>query len=400
MRTTVQTTPTPGRRCITAAALALATLALVAALLCRVAVADDASRQALVDNGLINLGDAWLAPAEMETRQWLDALDPLERQYQALLRAIDDRVRANESVKAELAQQRRELKKLVERIDANDPAALGPTRDRLKQSAKELEAHIKRLRSDYKDGTHLAEFQPARDDVIRLANARAALTLAAAALRRNLTEMPEQYDRIAKIPAVRAALSQLGPTIRLGTGRNYATDAADRLARIDRATQSDFVPVYRDDNHARVLAIVDGATPITFSLRHSAGPTHLPHSLVASLNISTEDAPRVTYTVGDRKLACRRVKLSSLRVGSLEMRDVEALALPPEGEDLGAKLGRAAYESHYLDVDFSHLRLTVMTSAPQENTPKLGDGSDGGAKNSRRMRANSPAAGSRSGSGR
>lgn len=337
----------------------------------------------LARHGLVNLGDAWLCPAEAEARKWLDAFHPLERQYQVLQRALDERVEANEATKKELAQKRRELKKLEERIKANDPAALGPTRDQLKQSAKELEAQIKRKRRDYMDGTRLAEFQSARDDVVRLANARAGLTLAAAAFRQRLAQIPQQYERIGKIAAVRAALSRLGPAHRLGTGRNYASDAADRLARIDRATLSNVVPIYRDDKHARVLAIVDGATPVTFSLRQSNGPTHLPHSLVTSLNLSTHDAPRVTYTVGDRKLACRMVKLSSVRVGGLEMRDVEAVALPPEGEDLGAKLGRAAYESHYFDVDYSHLRLTILsaeskTDPPMEDrSPSSGAGDDG-----------------------
>lgn len=334
------------------------------------AAADDASRRVLEAHGLVNLGEAWLCPAEVEARRWLDALDPLDRQYQTLQRAVDDRVRANEVAKAELAAKRAELKRLEERIDKYDPAAIGPTRDQLKQSAKEVEAQIKRLRHVYKDGSRLAEFQPARDEVIRLANARAGLTLAAAALRRRLGEIPNEYDRLAKIPEVRTALARLGPTERLGAARNYEAEAAERLARIDRATLSNVVPIYRDDNHPRVVAVVNGSTPVTFSLRYSDSPTHLPHSLISSLGIDTTNARRATYTVGNRKLACRVVTLASVRIGGLELRDVEAIALPPEGEDLGAKLGRAAYASHYFDVDFSQLRLTIMTASPREDSAK------------------------------
>lgn len=357
------------------------------------ATAQDAAKDArkvLAEHGLVNLGDAWLVPAEVEVRRWLEALDPLERQHQVLQRAVDERVAANESAKAELKQKQRELKKINERIEANDAAALGPTREQLKQSAKELETHIARLRKQYKDGTRLAEYQPARDEVVRLANARAGLTLAATALRRRLNEMPAQYDRVAKSPAVRAALLRLGPSQQLGAGRNYAAETAERLTRIDRATLSNVAPIYRDDNHARVLAIVNDAAPVTFSLRHSNGPSHLPHSLVTSLDLPTDDAPQVTYTVGNRKLACRRVKLASVRIGGFEMRDVEALALPPEGEDLGAKLGRAAYASHYFDVDFSRLRLTIMTSAPQENGAKPAEPRNDGSNSAARSPTSRP----------
>lgn len=326
-------------------------------------------RQTLAASGLTNLGDAWLCAGEIEARRWFDALEPLERQYQATQRVVDDRVKSNENAKKELAHKKGELKKVAAKIAANDPAALGPTRDQLKQTAKELEEQISRLRRAYKNTTKLAEYQPARDEVIRLANARAALTIAAAALRRQLDGFPPEYERLSKVAAVTAALKQLGPPHRLGTGRNYAADAAERLSRIDKVTQSNVVPIYRDDDHARLLTIVDGATPVTFSIRHSDGPTHLPHSLAKSLNLLAEDAPEVSYTVGNRKLKCRRIQIKSIAFGNVELRDVEALALPPEGEDLGAKLGNAAYAGHYFDVDFSQLKLTVIQGSRNDTPP-------------------------------
>jgi hypothetical protein len=339
------------------------------------AVAEDDPRRILADAGLTNLGEAWLCRSEVDARRWFDALDPLERQYQALQKAIDDRIRANEAAKADLKQKKRDLKALLKKIEMNDPAAIGPTREQLKQSAKELDAQVKQLRKVAKDGTKLAEFQPAREDVIRLANARAALTLAAASLRRTTGELSKEYERLGNIAAVRGALAKL-PHQRLGTGKDYVADAAERLARIERAVRSNVVPVYCDDDHARVLAIVNGATPVTLSLRHSNGPTHLPHSVVTSLGTSMEGVPTVTYTVGSRTLTCRQIKLETVQIGGLVLNNVEALALPPEGEDLGAKLGRAAYDAFYFDVDVSQLRLTILDGSqkPVEPPKYEGDG--------------------------
>jgi hypothetical protein len=188
---------------------------------------------------------------------------------------------------------------------------------------------------------------------------------------------------LAKNTAVQAALARLGSPHRLGSGKNYESDAAERLARIDRIVRSNVVNIYRDDGHARISTIVNGATPVTFSLRHGEGPTHLPHSLAASLNLLTDNAPVTSYTVGGRKLACRRVKVASIVVGGLELRNVEALALPPEGEDLGAKLGRAAYGGHYFDVDFSRLRTTIMPGEPPRTSAGEDASGKSGSKSSR-----------------
>lgn len=350
----------------------------------RAASADD-PRDLLKEHGLTHLGDAWVCPVEVEARRWFDSLDALERNYQTLQRVVDERVRANEKAVADLAQKRRDRNALLERIAATDKAALGPTREQLKQQAKDLDEQVRRLKKVALDGTRLAEFQAVREDVIRLANARAALTLAATALRRRSAEMPKEYDRLGKIASVRAALNKL-PQHRLGTGKDYAADAAERLARIDKVTNSHIVPVYRDDEHARVLAIVNGVNPVTFSIRHSDGPTHLPHSVVTSLNIATENAPSETYSVGPRKLACRRIKLASVQIGGLVLENVEALALPPEGEDLGAKLGSRAYASQYFDVDYARLRLTILDGSqrPPEGSPRdEGDGKTPGASSRR-----------------
>lgn len=340
------------------------------------AVSADDPRATLAASGLTNLGDAWLCPAEVEARRLFEALDPLERHYQALQRAVDERIKANEKAKAELAQKRRELKTLAERIAANDPAALGPTREQLIQSAKDLDEQVKRLKQLAKDGTRLAEFQPAREDAIRLSNARVGLALAAASLRRRSAEAPAEYERLETSAAVRAALRQLPPQ-RLGTGRDYLAEAAERLSRIERATQSNVVPAYRDDGHARVVTIVNASTPVTFSLRHSEGPTHVPHSVATLLNLALDDAPSISYTVGDRKLRCRRATLESVQVGGLALTNVEALVLPPEGEDLGAKLGRAAYAGYYFDVDYAQLRMTILDGSAKPKGDKP-DGKQGG----------------------
>jgi hypothetical protein len=58
-------------------------------------------------------------------------------------------------------------------------------------------------------------------------------------------------------------------------------------------------------------------------------------------------------------LVVRHATIRSVRVGGVVIRDVKAIVLPPEGEDLGVKLGRDALVAHRVDVDGLRLRLTV-----------------------------------------
>ena len=53
--------------------------------------------------------------------------------------------------------------------------------------------------------------------------------------------------------------------------------------------------------------------------------------------------PQVERLIAGRRLLVRQVELVTLRLGRQTIRRVNAYVLPPEAEDLGSRLGRAAF---------------------------------------------------------
>jgi hypothetical protein len=326
------------------------------------AQADEAAdaRQVLEAAALTNSGGLWICPEEIEFRRWLDAADPIERQYQAVQQALDDHIRRNDAAGRELASKRREMKAIEKKRAATAGTVIGPTKEQLDRSYSDLQKRVAQLRKEFRKPDRFAEYQPVRDEAIRLANARASVTLAAIALRGKLVAMTARYERLGAQHEIVTALAAQTPPHRLGPAKEYSAEAAKRLARLDKIASSASMPIFREDNHLRFVAVVCDSMPITFSLRESDGPTHLPSSMAQSLGIAVDNLPKAEYAFGGRKLVCQKIVLPSVRIANREFKNVAALLLPPEGDDLGAKLGRDAYAGYHLEADLASLRATVV----------------------------------------
>jgi hypothetical protein len=98
--------------------------------------------------------------------------------------------------------------------------------------------------------------------------------------------------------------------------------------------------MYRDNGHYRVAALVSERTPVTLTYRPGSGPGLLPDSVLQKANIQIGDnVPRMTLDVPDgRRLIVRPVTIEYLRLGPHLLEDLQFYALPPEGEDLGARI--------------------------------------------------------------
>jgi hypothetical protein len=227
--------------------------------------------------------------------------------------------------------------------------------------ADEEKKAIRQLKARYLAPERFAEHPQSRDEVVRLLNARNDLLLVMLALPRTQSELAADYRRLTRDAAVRQALSDLGGKHRLGPLRDYRSDLR-RLAAIDRTLTDPQVPMYRQDNHDRVSVLINDAVPAVMSLRESVdGPTVLAESVADAAGVALDaGAKPVAYTpAAGRKLTARRGVIRTMRIGGVVLRDVPTLVLPPEGEDLGSKLGRAAVSHLRLEPDPARLRLTI-----------------------------------------
>jgi len=178
-------------------------------------------------------------------------------------------------------------------------------------------------------------------------------------IRAQTPKLVEEYARLAKLNEVAAALKQLGSE-KLGPLKSYAPEVK-RLTEYDKLVFNSWLPVYQQAGQTRFSAIVNDQAPVTFTWsEESDGKLLLPASLLEPCGLSLlENAPRQTIRVADRTLTARELAIPTLRLGQHVAKNLTAWVLPPEGEDLGPRLPRAALTSLRVNIELDRLRLTV-----------------------------------------
>ena len=78
------------------------------------------------------------------------------------------------------------------------------------------------------------------------------------------------------------------------------------------------------------------------------------------------DANRFRITLPSRRVVhVHRVGISAIRLGAVVARDVEALILPPEAEDAGARISIAALSGYVATSDLPQLQLRFRREADE-----------------------------------
>lgn len=335
--------------------------------------ADEPTEQ-LRARGLEPLRRTWLCRAEIRLRDQLDAVDRLERpffqareRFQALL-AQYDRYQARIKQLQELRERNRLRLKQVSVLNPARRQQLESEGRQISKSLSQAETVV-REEFDKADAT-----SPLSKAAIELSNRRAALAIALLAVRRADGETRARYEQLQKDPAVRAALAALGSNAVLGPLENYRVELPRRLDRLIAAVFTDALPIYRRSKRYRVSLILNERAPFTFSYVEEDVPTVIPASLVQLAELEFDEAAAwKNLRFGERIIAGREVVIPQLRVGRFVLEDVRAWALPPEAEDLGARIGRGALKSLHPRLDDQRLLLRlappVGSLAPHEEGP-------------------------------
>jgi len=324
--------------------------------------ADEAdARRTLTAHRLTAVSDVWVVPEEVELRRHAESLERLERAYYQAKSQVEEHIKANDAAAKTWSEAKAKLDK--SRTSLKDDTIVGAERRKLEETARQQEKEVRDLRARWRDENQLGEHPPVRAAVVRLVAVRNALTVSELAIRRLEPLLPQRYGPLRINPAVRTALAALGERQRLGPARDYQADLK-RLPVVQRIAFSNEVPVFREDRHFRVSLLVNDQTPAVFSIRHSTGPTVIPASLAAAAGIKIESRARpFTYVVdSQRRFTVHAVTIPRMRLAGAVLENVSALVLPPEGEDLGAKLGHDAYSQ--LDCRIDGRRLVMRVTTP------------------------------------
>jgi len=322
-----------------------------------VACDQDANRtkaeKLLRSRGLRRLGKIWITEREERLRTQLARVDAAHRRYRKAEKALDESLQANAADHARLLILQRQIEQLKQARPKGNSIKLQQYKTKLAQA----EQVVALLRSRCLPPQRLGGVGLTRQAAGEMVAARMSLVVLLAKIRQHVGLLNEDYRPLRGDSSVTEALASAGAQQRLGPARDYAGDLKP-VAKLERVLGAADLPFYRQGGRLRVSVLVNHRTPATMTLLESGGQTLIPASLLQAAGIDIPaDAPRVVFPVGGRMLQARRVRIDYLQVGSAVLRDVEALALPPEGEDLGAQLAPRALSGYKVKLDALRLRL-------------------------------------------
>jgi hypothetical protein len=301
------------------------------------------------DMGLVRFGRAneWIQRRELSLRTRIDELPKLKENIQANERQLVERIEQNRQLWQVRRQTELRLKQLAATRSTSDP------------QRQQLEQQIATLRTQAVPPDELGGMPDVQSRLVDLTSDRNRLTLSIVWVRETAPVIVDEYARLRADDRVTAALRKLGGNHTLGSGKSLDAELK-QLAQYEPLLNSPSLPMYRQSGLPRVGAIINDRTPVTFTWRDSSEPATVTRSMLEAAGIKLpDDASRVEQTFGNRRLTTRQVTIPYLRFGRCVLRDVDAFVLPPEGEDLGAQIGPAAFTGYSVKAEPEWLRLTI-----------------------------------------
>ncbi len=289
----------------------------------------------------------WLLAEEFRLQAWLGELEPVHRRIVRLQSELTETATENQLLWQATRQQSEVLRQKLAQAPTGDP------------KIPQWERQLRQLESQAVDPAKLPGRIPVRSSLIQLTDLRLRLALSVLTIRRLHRQIVSEYALLAEEPGILQALRERGENHRLGPLRKGYDARLKRLERHEGLVFSDWTPFYQQGDHTRFGGIVDERVPAVFTWQESSQETLIPATLVESAGLTwLEDAETVEIALESRRrLQTRRVVLPSLRFGGVVLHDVPALMLPPEGEDLGPRIGPAGLSGYRVELEPERLRV-------------------------------------------
>jgi hypothetical protein len=304
----------------------------------------------------------WVVPLEIELRQRVRTISDQHAQLQetqtATTRLVQTIVIANEQVRVALVETQGALKQRESQRGQRNGLVEEKLLDEL---IKRDQARISLLQKQWIEPARLGETPQLRSALVELTNRRNDLTISILWVHEQRPALKKQYATLAQDAAVMRSLRQVGNQQRLGPVEDYDSDRFLKgLAKFEAAVFTTEVPLYREHGALRVAGLIE-RTPVTFTWKESSEPTMITASVIEAAGLVVpENAPRTQQRVEDgRMLSVRRFTIPYVRFGKQVLRDVPALALPPEGENIGTQIGTSAFTGLSPKAEPEKFRLVI-----------------------------------------
>jgi hypothetical protein len=331
--------------------LAAATATLVACAPASLLLANDAAAEILQSRyGLTKLGDRfWALPREIELRGKLAELPKRRERLIAVEKDLDGVVQRNHEAWAANRPAAAALKQSLARYSSADSE-----RELLERQLKALEAGASEPRK-------LGGRKEVRALVVDLASQRCELLAAIAWIRETVPAIVDRYMALAGDEDLRRTLARAGDDQRLGPQRTYNADLA-RLGEYEHLAARPWVPTFEQAGHTRLTLLLEERAVATFTwIADDQQPVVLTASTAEAAGLVVpEGAVRETIPAAPRReVSAQRITIGYLRLGKCVLRGVTAYVLPPEAEDVGNRIGRAALASHRVRFEPERLRMWI-----------------------------------------
>jgi hypothetical protein len=291
--------------------------------------------------------EVWITPREVMFRRQLDQLPPLVERTRAHRDWIIETQGRNLLLWPQRQAREQVLKKELGKLSSSD----------VKRKPLEEELHALDRLAMAPDKLGGAPWVQPR--LIDLSSGLNAILLGVFAVRRQAESLADEYRSLAENKEVREAIKQLGEGHRLGPLRDYSSDLR-RLEEFEQFVFNQTTPLYLQSGHLRIGAILNERMPVTFTWQKSSEVV-ITTAMAQAAGIAPEGnaAERSIGCGGARRLPAKRVELKSLRFGRHILADVEAWLLPPEGEDVGCRIGGAAFHGLQVAAEPALLRFRI-----------------------------------------
>jgi hypothetical protein len=290
--------------------------------------------------------EVWINAAESRLRDLAKPVDEDYRTAGQLQRSLETRIGQNRLAWESALVQREALRQSLAGATGDEQ------RQRIQQQIREIDERLI-------DPVKLGAQPDVRATLIEWTNRRQRLTLAVLQIPRWHEQMLADYRQLGGDPQVSAALRALGSNQRLGPLEGGYRGLLRRLGQVESAVCTPWVPLYLQNQQARFGGILNEQVPVTFTWQESSEPTLVTASMVELAGLAPEDGEPQSLAVGPRRLTARRIRVPTLRLGGVVLRDAPAFVLPADAEDLGARISSAAFADHRAQIEPERLRLSL-----------------------------------------
>lgn len=322
-----------------------------------------AAERTLVKANLALVGKYWITADEAELRRQISLLPREEKAYYTALQQFRTLQGQFQNARGQLTKNRTRLAEVLDLLGNNSTGGL--ERQQLESESQQVAEQISQAEKAIKGRLDvLDEDSEMTTSTVDLVNAQSALAVRLLNIRRLIAKVPASYQQLGAEKQIRSALAARKAEV-LGPVENYG-GWPRKLEKVESLVLTDGVPFYRRSGQIRITAIVDERFPVTFSYTGATGPTLLPTSAMAGMQIDLASAPPgEPVQLDQNSVPTRRVILPQLRIGKYVWEQVPVDVLPAEADYLGARISQQAFANQPASVEEGKLWFRIKAAASE-----------------------------------